>query len=237
MAEHRSPRTVPRGLALTAAFCLVVPTVLNVAFHLLTPVTSPSLPKGLAQAAAHPQRAAAAASLQFALPALALGVLVLAWRASAAAPVLARWGGAFLAGGYLLSTLDTIDNLMQAVVPAHTDPATALRIVRGFEQSLPGHLGALAIIGQAPGLILLGLALWRSRAVPRVLAGCFLATLPVHVVTHSNNGNALPALSWGWFAAVLVGCAVVIVRDAKASSPKTSVEHWSTTPAAATMSA
>lgn len=236
MSDHRAPRTVSRPIATAAAVCLVVPAALNVAFHLLTPIAATSLPASLAQGAANPQRSALAASFQFALPVLAVGVLVLAWRASAAAPRLAGLGGAFLAGGYLLGTLAAVDNLMQAVVPAHADPVTALRVVHGFQNSLPGRLAALALIGQAPGLILLGLALWRSRAVPRALAGCFLATLPLHVLTHSNDGNRLPALSWGWFTAVLVGCAVVVVRDARVSSRAAAVEHWSTTRTATTMS-
>jgi hypothetical protein len=232
-----APRTVSRGVAATAAFCLVAPAALNVAFHVLTPATAPDLSTALAQAAAQPGRAATAASLQFALPVLAIGVLVLAWRASAAAPRLAGWGGAFLAGGYLLGTLSVVDNLMQAVVPAHADPAVALAVVQGFEESLPGQLAVLAILGQGPGLILLGLALWRSRAVPRVLAGCFLATLPLHILTHSNDGNTLPALSWGWFTAVLIWCAVVIVRDARGSTAAATAGRWSSRSAAATMSA
>ena len=237
MSDHPAPRPVSHGLAVATTFCLVAPAALNVAFHVLTPVTAASLPAALDQAAAQPGRAAAAASLQFALPLLALGVLVLAWRASAGAPRLAAWGAAFLAGGYLLGTMGAVDNLMQAVVPAHADPATALRVVHGFEASLPGRLAALAIVGQAPGLILLGLALWRSRAVPRLLAGCFLATLPLHIVTHSNDGNTLPALSWGWFTGVLIGCAVVIVRDARIPTPAAGVNHWPTAPAATTISA
>lgn len=237
MSDHLLPRRVSRPVAIAAGLCLVVPAALNVAFHVLTPVTSASLPTALGQAAAQPGRAALAASFQFALPMLAVGVLVLAWRASAGAPRLAAWGGGFLAGGYLLGTMSAVDNLLQAVVPAHVDPVTAVRVVKGFEASLPGHLAALAIIGQAPGLILVGLALWRSRAVPRVLAGCFLATLPLHAVTHSNDGNSLPALSWGWFTMVLAACAVVIVRDAWVSAPAVSTELWSTSASATTMSA
>lgn len=208
------PRRLPRGWAILAALCLVLPAVCNTAFHLLTPVTAGSLPSALTQAAAHPGVAVAAAVLQIGIPVLSLGVLALAFRASAGAPRLAVWGGAFLAGGYLLGTLDSVDNLLQAVVPAHADASTALAVVHGYENGLPGHLALLAVAGQAPGLVLLGLALWRSRAVPRVLAGAFLVTLPLQVLTHSGAGNGLPALSWGWYTIVLAGCAVVIVRDA-----------------------
>lgn len=238
MSDHPAPRTVSRAVAVAAAFCLVIPAALNVGFHVLTPITAPVLSDALAQAAAQPGRAAGAACLQFALPVLGLGVLVLAWRASAAAPRLASWGGGLLAGGYLLGTLGAVGNLMEAVVPAHTTPAEALSVMQGFQNSWLGHLSLITVVGQAPGLVLLGLALWRSRAVPRLLAGAFLATLPLHILTHTANGNTLPALSWGWLTAVLVGCAVVLVRAAwEPMAGPVAAEHWSTSPSGTTMSA
>lgn len=240
MSDYPAPRTVSRAVAVAAACCLVVPAALNVGFHVLTPVTAPGLPDALAQAAAQPVRAAVAASLQFALPVLGLGVLVLAWRASAAAPRLASWGGGLLAGGYLLGTLGAVGNLMQAVVPVHTVPAEALSIVQGFQNSWLGHLSLITVVGQAPGLVVLGLALWRSHAVPRLLAGAFLAALPLQILAHSTDGdvNTLPALSWGWFTAVLAGCALVVVRAAWGSTAVPApVERWSTTPSGTTMSA
>jgi hypothetical protein len=109
------PRLLSARWAWGGALCLVVPAAANTLFHALTPVTAATAPAAAAQAAAHPSLAQLAA-LQFLLPALAVSVAVLAWRASAAAPRLARAAGAFLAGGYLLGTLDAVSNLLPAVM-------------------------------------------------------------------------------------------------------------------------
>jgi hypothetical protein len=210
----RRPRPLSGRLAWAAGWCLVLPAAANTAFHLLTPVTSASTAGAVAQAAAHPALAQVAA-LQLMLPLLAAGVAVLAWRASSATPRLATWAGIFLAGGYLLGGLDSVSNLLTAIAPRFIGTAAAARLVTGYGHTTAGHFAALAIIGQGPGLIMMGIALWRSRIVPRWLAGAFLLTLPLQFVTHSGDGDRLPGLSWGWYTLVLAACAWYLIRAAR----------------------
>ena len=207
------PRPLSGRLAWAAAGCLVLPAAANTAFHLLTPVTSASTAGAVAQAAAHPALAQVAA-LQFMLPLLAAGVAVLAWRASSAAPRLATWAGIFLARGYLLGGLDSVSNLLTAIAPRFIGTAAAARLVTGYGHTTAGHFAALAIIGQGPGLIMMGVALWRSRIVPRWLAGAFLLTLPL-LRDPQRDGDRLPGLSWGWYTLVLAACAWYLIRAAR----------------------
>jgi hypothetical protein len=220
-------RELSVGCAWAAASCLAIPALANTAFHLLTPVTSGTTAGAVAQAAAHPALAQVAA-LQFTLPVLAMGVAVLAWRASAVTPRLATTAGVFLAGGYLLGLLDAVTNLLPAVLPQFIGTAAATRAVDGYGHTVAGHFAVLALLGQAPGLILMAAALWRSRVVPRWLAVAFGVTLPFQVLTHSGNGSRIPALSWGWFTVVLLLCGVYLVRAARAEHADTT--GWSSAP-------
>jgi hypothetical protein len=208
-------RVLSVGGAWAAAGCLVIPAAANTAYHLLTPVTSGTTAGAVAQAAAHPALAQVVV-LQFALPVLALGVAALAWRASAVTARLAVTAGAVLAGAFLLSPLASLPELLTAILPRFTGTAAAARAVNGYGHTFAGHVGAIALIGQALGLILMAIALWRSRITPRWLAAAFGVTLPLQVLTHGGTDERVFALSWVWFTVVLVLCGTYLIRAARA---------------------
>ena len=226
-------RPLSAGAAWAAAACLVVPAAVNTAYHLLTPVTADATATAVAQAAAHPVLAQVAVLLQFALPVLAPGVAVLAWKASAAAPRLALAGGVILGGAYLLAPLSTVSDLLQGVVPHVTSAAAAAQVEDGYGHTIAGHIAVVALVAQALGWIVMAAALWRSRIVPRWLAAAFGLTFPLQVLTHAGS-NPAPALSWGWFTLVLIGCGVFLVRSARAGQAADAAA-WPTVPPRETM--
>lgn len=214
-ADQRGHRLAPTAARVVAG-CLVLPAIGNVVYHLFTPVTSGTTSVAVAQAVAHPHLAYLVL-LQFGFPVLGLGAAALAWRAAAVTPRLAGAAGAFLAGGYLLGG-GPVDGVIEAVAPRFIGQAATVRLVDGYDGSLPGRLGELLTLGgQAPGIILMAIVLWRSRIVPRWLAVAFGATLPLHVLTHLGNGERPPAASWGWYTLVLAGCGWALVRDARSA--------------------
>lgn len=208
-------RTLSVGCAWAAAGCLALPAAANTAYHLLTPVNSGTTAGAVAQAAAHPALAQVAV-LQFALPVLAIGVAVLAWRASAVTSRLATVAGVVLGGAFLLSPLGSLPELLTAILPRFTGTAAAVRAVDGYGHTVAGYFGAVALAGQALGLILMAIALWRSRIVPRWLAVAFGVTFPLLVLTHSGTNERLFALGWGWFTVVVALCGVYLIRAARA---------------------
>lgn len=213
ISSRRRPLSV--GCAWVAAGCLVVPAAANTAYHLLTPVNSSTTAGAVAQAAAHPALAQVAV-LQFGLPVLAVGVAVLAWRASAVTARLAATAGAVLAGAFLLSPLGSMPELLTAILPRFIPAVAAARAVDGYGHTVAGHFGAVSLVGQALGLILMAIALWRSRTVPRWLTVAFGVTLPLQVLTHSGSNERLFGLSWCWFTIVLVLCGVYLIQAARA---------------------
>ena len=232
--SRRRPLSV--GCAWAAAGCLVIPAAADTAFHLLTPVTSDSTVTAVAQASARPGLAQLAVLLQFGLPVLALGVAVLAWRASAAAPRLAVTAGLVLGCAFLFAPLGVVTDLLPAVVPHLTGAAAAAQVENGYGHTITGHAAMVVLVGQAAGWVLMAVALWRSRMVPRWLATAFGLTFPLQVLTHSATSDRVPAISWGWFTVVLFLCGMYLVRVARAErAAGLDALAWSTGPRHETM--
>ena len=149
-------------------------------------------------------------SLLFALL-IVPGVMAVAWVARRGAPWLALAGGvvslaAFTAG----STLPNVD-LAAYVAGQRGLDATALNDAVMGHPTVTGRLGFF-LVGQAVGLVLLGLALWRSRAVPAWAAACLAVSGPAHLVG-GVGGNAVAAATWALTAVGFVGASVALLRQ------------------------
>jgi hypothetical protein len=202
-----------RALRITAGLCLVAAGLLNglpqAIGHVLTGGLSFSeqiaWSAGHAQAHAVEQTALVVSSLV-----MPLGLLGVAHVCRFRAPVLTAiatpfvlwgmWGfGNVLAMGYVAGT----------VAPAVLDVDSAVALNDG----LGGHPGVVAtaliphLIGSFPGLILLSVAAWRSRAFPRTAAALLVAFLvwdfllpPIGPL----DPHVLLVLAWGWMGVHLI---------------------------------
>jgi hypothetical protein len=77
------------------------------------------------------------------------------------------------------------DGLARALVDTGTDRAEAVRVweaVAGMGHPSVGVAVALFVIGHIVGTVLLGLALWRSRAVPAWIGIALAVSQPLHFV-------------------------------------------------------
>jgi len=172
-----------------------------------------SVSQSLAKIAAHPgrQRAEIVCDLlvAFMLPA----VLYLMRLAGTRAPRLALAGGTIAFAAWLagLLSLGASDILLD-----HADRlperATAISLVHAVTSD-PWFviLEAVFIIGHLVGMLLLGVALWRARAVPR-WAAALVGLAPVaHLVVHDLSG-VVDAAAFALFAIGMAACAVTLAR-------------------------
>jgi hypothetical protein len=145
----------------------------------------------------------------FALPAvLALWRLARprAWRLALAGGTLAFAG--WLAALLLFCGLDLVD-YHAARLP---DRAAGIALAHAVENDpAAGVLLAVFLLGTAAGMLILGIALWRSRAVPRWAAALVSLGPIVSIPLHEVDG-ALTALAQGGLAVGLAGCAVAVLR-------------------------
>jgi hypothetical protein len=135
---------------------------------------------------------------------------------------LARRGAAklaFFGGG--LSALAWLAGLMAfagtGVVVYHgsTAPdqsAIAGVLDRSFNDPVIGVLTLVFVLGHVVGMVLLGTALWRSRAVPAWAAGLFILFPIVHLAAHIAGSIALDDASGVLFVVAAIVCAVRLLR-------------------------
>jgi hypothetical protein len=172
-----------------------------------------SVSVSLAKIAAHPaaQRGVIVCDLLagFMLPA----VLYLMRLAGPRAPRLTLAGGAVAFTAWLaaLVSLGASDLLFYhaALFP---DRASAVSLVHAVTSDSAFVIPeALFIIGHLLGMLLLGIALWRSRAVPR-WAAVLVALAPLaHLLVHDQSG-VINACAYGLLAIGMGACAVTLLR-------------------------
>lgn len=172
-----------------------------------------SVPASLAKIAAHPsgEREVIVFDLLagFMLPA----VLYLMRLAGPRAPRLTLAGGtvafvAWLAGLVSLGASDLLyDHAAQL-----PDRASAVSLVHAITSDAAFVVPeALFIIGHLLGMLLLGIALWRSRAVPRWAAALVGLAPLVQLLVHDQVG-AVDACANGLFLIGMAACAVKLLR-------------------------
>jgi Domain of unknown function (DUF4386) len=171
-----------------------------------------SVPASLAKIAAHPsgERAVIISDLlaAFMVPA----VLYLMRLAGPRAPRLTLTGGtvsfaAMLAGLISIGASD----LLYYHSAQSPDRASAISLVHAVTSDAAFTIPAfLFVVGHMLGLLLLGIALWRSRAVPRWAAALVglapLAQVPVH------DSGAGSAVAYALLVTGMAACAVTLIR-------------------------
>lgn len=144
----------------------------------------------------------------FMLPA----VLCLMRLARRGAPRLALAGGTLAFAGWLagLVGLAGLDVVFYEGAQA-TDRAQATTLIHAVTNTWSYTLLLIVFIaGQVIGMLLLGIALWRARAVPRWAAVVVGAAPIAQVAAHSNT--AISAAVFAAFALGLAACAAVVLR-------------------------
>jgi len=121
--------------------------------------------------------------------------------------------------GYLaLGLLVSGDAGLLFGVREHLDPTVLARLFDGVHPTT-AVAGGLFVVGHVAGTVLLGLALWRARAVPRWAAALTTLAQPLHVVAALVLANhPLDLAAWAMNAAGFAAAALTILRQ--------SPDHW-----------
>lgn len=131
------------------------------------------------------------------------------------APVLALIGVVLLVAGYL--TLPIINN--DSLVRVATEPDRSVGVQLLDSANSLGAVvaaGAIFVAGHIVGLILLGAALWRARAIPAWAAIALIVSQPLHLVFAVIVPNHL--LDAGAWALTALGLFVAALRVLRSSN-------------------
>ncbi len=135
-----------------------------------------------------------------AFPPLLLGVLVLGYVTRRGAPVLATLGAglSFLAySGWTVA--GNSDFTALTMFQDGFDVDTVYRVVHAsYEHPLSVVTGAFWVIGHIVGMILLGIALYRSRVVPRWVGVALAVSQPIHLISAIIVPSRLLDVTLGW---------------------------------------
>jgi len=204
-----------RWIATAGAACLAAGPVGQFVQYLVSPIDEGvSAYAQVAQAAAHLARMRWAISLDLFILLVAPAVLyagslagarVSKLAAAAAGMVFASWLGA----GYLLGT----DILLYLAATA-PDQAAAAALVDGY-LSYPVVEGVVVayLVGHMVGFPLLGVALWRARAVPVWAAGAVAVWPFLEVLGEASGIRVLAAAGFALLAVGFGACPVLVVRQ------------------------
>jgi hypothetical protein len=171
-----------------------------------------SVPASLAKIAAHPsgERAVVLVDLlaAFMLPA----VLYLMRLAGPKAPRLTLTGGAVAFAGWLAGLVSLgASDLLYYHAAQLADRASAVTLVHAITSDAAFAVPeALFLVGHVVGMLLLGIALWRSRAVPRWAAALVGLASLVQVPVHDSAVGS--AAAFGLFLIGMGACAVSLLR-------------------------
>ena len=166
----QTPRDVRRFWRILLAVVAPLPMLAQGAYYLLSPVDgNASFETNVAAVTANPSRFEALQWIQVPFFLLIPAVLAVAWASHRPAPRLATAGGLIAliglsAGFFLLPGVVSVEYL---TVHEGLDSATMAKLAAaGADQPTILLGGLLFIIAITIGLLLLGIALWRSRVAP-----------------------------------------------------------------------
>jgi hypothetical protein len=146
------------------------------------------------------------------------GVFALAWVVRRRTPVLAALGGSLTVLGY--AALIQAPDLTAVGVAANTAGLPAADAERLFAavSSHPAYVALimLFLVGHTVGLVLLGIALLRSRVAPRWMAVMLIVAAPLDTVLGAAFGNT--ALVAGSFVLLSIGFAAASVALLRTSN-------------------
>jgi hypothetical protein len=181
-----------------------------------------SVPASLAKIAAHPSGERAVIIFNLLATLTLPAVLYLMRLAGPRAPRLALAGGAvsfasWMAGLYAVGASD----LLYYHAAESPDRASAVSLVHTLTSDGVFVLPELLfVVGHMVGLLLLGIALWRSGAVPRWAAALVGLAPIVQVPVHDSGVGS--AVAYGLFLVGTAACAAALVR----TPPEAAAPAW-----------
>ncbi|WP_327425892.1 hypothetical protein [Streptomyces sp. NBC_01236] len=194
-----------------AAGCLVATGIAAVLSSGLTPNTSSSSGARIDAFAAHTGSVGAALTADIFVVLLGAATVLaalLAWRASPKLAGVAGWLG--MISGSAMIFLVALDFATHAAVGVDRKAAgKLLDNITGTPQFVPFLV--LGLLGGLVAMVCLGIALWRSRAVPRWAAVALIAYEPANVLT-ADAGSVPFAVANALLLAGFAACAVAVVR-------------------------
>jgi hypothetical protein len=135
------------------------------------------------------------------VPTCVSGVTAVAFLSRRRAPILTTIGLLLAFVGFVcLMAGDGFGSLIAQVVARHPelDSTTAYALGQGIESSvLSGVTGNLFVFGHLIGTVILGIALWRSRMVPSLLAIALAVSQPIHLISVLIGNRPLDLVGWG----------------------------------------
>lgn len=209
------PATTTRPIPLALLLLPLGPAAVAVLRYVLPYDTTDTTAAIVAKSAAHP--GATSAVLWLGLVAaftLVPGVIAAGRLARPGAPRLTAVAMLLAVPGYLaLNVMLAGDVLLEAGVRAGLDQATLTGLVAAPHPVL-GIATAVFVVGHVFGTILLGVALWRSRAVPRWAAALLAGSQPLHVIAAVVfASHPLDLAAWLLTAAGMAAVAVALNRQ------------------------
>jgi hypothetical protein len=134
-------------------------------------------------------------------PTCIAGVVAVGWLSRRRVPILTTIGLILAVVGFTcLAVGNTFGELSTALVASHPefDRATAYALGAGLELGPVSNVtGTLFVFGHLIGTIILGLALWRSHAVPSWAALLLAVSQPVHLASVMLGNRPLDLVGWG----------------------------------------
>jgi len=216
-------RTLSRA---TGAFCLIVGPASVALGSLFQQVhDGDSASTALRRIAAHPGAAHTAILFDVGAVAMIPAMLYLMRQARDRGPRLALIGGAVAFIGWTVGVASFVGiDVLQYHAAQAADHAAAVGLVdKVNHDSILGALVGVFVIGHLLGMLLLGIALWRARAVA-TWAAFLVAFMPLaHLAVHSIGG-AVDAATYGLLAVGMIACAFKALgtpNDAWENAPRT----------------
>jgi len=130
------------------------------------------------------------------------------------APVLSLLAVGLLVPAFAALPFFAGDTTVRVLADGTADPRTAATLLDHLNALSPVAItGIIFIAGHVVGMVLLGAALWRARAVPVWAGIAVLISQPLHFVAFVIVGNqALDACAWGLTALGLAVAAARVLR-------------------------
>lgn len=143
------------------------------------------------------------------------------------APVMATIALALLVPAFVGLLLGTTDDLFYAAATGGYDQATMAQLLADVEATPTVTVGLNAFVaGHIVGMVLLGIALWRSRAVPAWAGIAVAVSQPLHLAAVITDAPPLVDAGFWILAAVGFGAAALRVL-------RTSNDDWDLPPRSA----
>jgi Ca2+/Na+ antiporter len=134
-------------------------------------------------------------------PTCIAGVVAVGWLSRRRVPMLTTVGLTLAVVGYTcLAIGNSFGELSTALVASHpdVDRATAYALGSGLELGpVSSVTGTLFVFGHLVGTVILGVALWRSHAVPTWAALLLAASQPIHLASVLLGSRPLDLVGWG----------------------------------------